>query len=179
MFSHRHRSVPRWVDYVDEAVYGANDGIITTFAVVSGAMGGSLPSEAIIILGLANLVADGFSMGASSFLSIRTKEAVQSNRHLFRRNVNNHAISRSLVTFGAFVVAGTVPLMPFLVDGAGEYAFAVSAAGAAITFFVVGGLRTFATKRGFFTSGMEMLTIGGIAAAIAYSIGFAAHALFV
>ena len=45
------------------AVYGANDGIITTFAVVSAVAGAGLDPKIIIILGLANLIADGFSMG--------------------------------------------------------------------------------------------------------------------
>ena len=53
--------------YLPDLVYGANDGIITTFAVVSGVVGASLSERVIVILGLANLVADGFSMGASNY----------------------------------------------------------------------------------------------------------------
>lgn len=56
-------------EYLADFVYGANDGIITTFAVVTGAVGASLSPGVVIILGVANLIADGFSMGASSFLS--------------------------------------------------------------------------------------------------------------
>lgn len=40
-------------------MFGANDGIITTFAVVSGVVGASLSNRIILILGFANLVADG------------------------------------------------------------------------------------------------------------------------
>ena len=58
--------------YIKEIVYGANDGIITTFAVVSGVVGASLSERVIIILGLANLVSDGFSMGASNYLARRS-----------------------------------------------------------------------------------------------------------
>ena len=54
--------------HISNLVYGANDGIITTFAVVSGATGASLESTTIIILGLASLIADGFSMGSSNIL---------------------------------------------------------------------------------------------------------------
>lgn len=57
-------------EYLADFVYGANDGIITTFAVVSGVVGASLSPGIIVALGVANLLADGFSMGASSFLSI-------------------------------------------------------------------------------------------------------------
>lgn len=59
--------------YLGDLVYGANDGIITTFAVVSGAAGAALSSGVIIILGLANLVADGISMGMSNYLALRSK----------------------------------------------------------------------------------------------------------
>lgn len=163
--------------YVDEAIYGANDGIITTFAVVSGAAGASLSGETVIILGFANLIADGFSMGASSFLAIRTEAAVQYRRRLWHRHPENHARSRSFVTFAAFVLAGAVPLVPFLNSFAEGREFVVSAVGAGVTFFVVGSLRAFVTKRSFFTSGLEMLTIGGIAAALAYLVGFAVHAI--
>lgn len=59
--------------YLGDLVFGANDGIITTFAVVSGATGAVLSSGVIIILGLANLFADGISMGVSNYLSLRSK----------------------------------------------------------------------------------------------------------
>ena len=58
--------------YLPDLVYGANDGIITTFAVVSGVVGASLSERVIVILGFANLVADGFSMGASNYLARRS-----------------------------------------------------------------------------------------------------------
>src|SRR3989344_4271530 len=59
--------------YLGEFVYGAIDGTITTFAVVAGAAGASLSSGVVIILGFANLLADGFSMACGNFLSERTQ----------------------------------------------------------------------------------------------------------
>ncbi len=61
--------------YVGDLVYGANDGILTTFAVVAGVTGGSLSSQTVIIVGLANLFADGLSMGVGNYLSIRARES--------------------------------------------------------------------------------------------------------
>jgi vacuolar iron transporter family protein len=55
--------------YLPEFVYGGIDGTITTFAVVSGAVGASLDISIIIILGIANLIADGFSMSVGNFFS--------------------------------------------------------------------------------------------------------------
>ena len=54
--------------YLKDFVYGAIDGAVTTFAVVSGVAGAGLSAGVIIVLGLANLVGDGFSMAASNFL---------------------------------------------------------------------------------------------------------------
>ncbi|BFM16962.1 VIT1/CCC1 transporter family protein [Maricurvus nonylphenolicus] len=59
--------------YLKDSIYGAIDGAVTTFAVVSGVAGAGLSSGVIIILGLANLLADGFSMGASNFLGTRAE----------------------------------------------------------------------------------------------------------
>ncbi|MBI2541837.1 VIT1/CCC1 transporter family protein [Candidatus Woesearchaeota archaeon] len=59
--------------YLAEFVYGAIDGTVTTFAVVAGATGASLSSAVVIILGFANLIADGFSMAIGNFLSERTQ----------------------------------------------------------------------------------------------------------
>ena len=52
-------------------VYGAIDGIVTTFAVVAGATGAALPYSVILILRFANLLADGFSMAAGNYLGTR------------------------------------------------------------------------------------------------------------
>ena len=59
--------------YLRDWVYGGIDGSVTTFAVVTGVVGAQLATKAIIILGVANLLADGFSMAASNFLGTRTE----------------------------------------------------------------------------------------------------------
>lgn len=59
--------------YIAEAVYGGIDGIVTTFAVVAGVAGASLSPSIVMVLGLANLFADGLSMGAGSYLGARSE----------------------------------------------------------------------------------------------------------
>lgn len=61
-------------DYLGEFVYGGIDGSVTTFAVVAGSAGGGLGAEVILILGFANLVADGFSMSVGSYLSTKSEQ---------------------------------------------------------------------------------------------------------
>ncbi len=62
------------IKYLGDLVFGANDGIITTFAIISGSAGASLSSTIIIILGLSNILADGISMGFSNYLALRSQK---------------------------------------------------------------------------------------------------------
>lgn len=59
-------------EHVGDAILGAIDGIITTFAVVAGATGGQLSGTVVVILGLASLLADGLSMGVSNYLGSKS-----------------------------------------------------------------------------------------------------------
>lgn len=60
--------------YLRDFVYGGIDGVVTTFAVVAGVEGAELAPRIVVILGLANLFADGFSMAASNYLGTRAEE---------------------------------------------------------------------------------------------------------
>ncbi len=60
--------------YIKSAVYGGLDGIVTTFAVVAGVAGASLSSGVVLILGFANLLADGLSMAIGDYLSTRAEQ---------------------------------------------------------------------------------------------------------
>lgn len=61
-------------DYIGEFVYGGIDGSVTTFAVVAGAAGAGLSSAIVLILGFANLIADGFAMSVGSYLSTKSEK---------------------------------------------------------------------------------------------------------
>ena len=104
--------------YVGDLVYGANDGVLTTFAVVAGVTGGSLSAGVVVIVGLANLVADGLSMGVGNYLSIKARESALERQH--RPEEEASPARHGLATFLAFVVAGAVPLAPYLVPGVGR-----------------------------------------------------------
>lgn len=77
--------------YIGEAVYGALDGIVTTFAVVAGVEGARLSSGIVLILGFANLIGDGLSMGVGSYLSTKSRrEYERSERERERWEIENY-----------------------------------------------------------------------------------------
>ena len=74
--------------YLRDWIYGGIDGAVTTFAVVAGVVGAQLSPKIILVIGLANILADGFSMAASNYLGTRSEQdeierlvAVE-NRHI-------------------------------------------------------------------------------------------------
>ena len=151
--------------YLPDLVYGANDGIITTFAIVSGVVGADLSRTIILILGFANLFADSISMGASNYLARRSEANVAD------RATRGRAVRHAAATIIAFVLAGVVPLVAYLLplDGQGRFAAAMALTAAAL--FFVGAARSLVTGLSAFRSGLEMLVVGSLAAAVAYLIG--------
>jgi VIT1/CCC1 family predicted Fe2+/Mn2+ transporter len=71
--------------YLSDFVYGGIDGSVTTFAVVAGVVGASLSPSIVLILGFANLFADGFSMAVGNYLSSKSrKEYIEKVREIFK-----------------------------------------------------------------------------------------------
>jgi VIT1/CCC1 family predicted Fe2+/Mn2+ transporter len=62
--------------YVGDFILGAIDGTVTTFAVVAGAAGAEFSANIAIVLGMANLVADGFSMAASNYIGTKSERQI-------------------------------------------------------------------------------------------------------
>lgn len=155
-------------------VYGANDGIITTFAVVAGVAGAGLPARVVLILGIGNLVADGLSMGLGDYLGERSQRRLEAQQgqvsSIFPVWVTG------LITFISFVVVGSLPLVPYFlgllgVEVATRHQLFMSSLATGLALFLVGAARTIVTKGTWWQNGLEVLGIGALAASVAYGIG--------
>ncbi|ELR65804.1 Hypothetical protein C942_00890 [Photobacterium marinum] len=212
---------------ISDAVLGGIDGCVTTFAVVSGAVGAGFPAGVALILGFANLVADGFSMAISNYESNKAQQEYADSlrqmeefhidevpdgereeiRQIFRQKgfdgeileaivetltddkklwvetmlTEEHGIHKTLtnpwvsagVTFAAFVVIGTVPLLPFLMMSLPlSQQFFISAGLAALMFFLIGVLKSLVFGQPAIMAGLRTLLTGGAAAGLAYLTGY-------
>jgi VIT1/CCC1 family predicted Fe2+/Mn2+ transporter len=159
--------------YIRDIVYAANDGLVTTFAVVAGTRGADLTALAILALGFANLAADGLAMGAGNYLGIKSERAAEMGDGYVERTEAIHAFKHGAVTWASFVGAGLIPLVPFLVGMSVHRGFWVSVALTAGMLFSVGAWRTRITGRSFWRSGAEMLLVGALAGVCAFVAGWA------
>jgi len=214
--------------YLRDTVYGAIDGAVTTFAIVAGVVGAGLSPGVIIALGIANVLADGFSMAAGNYsgtkaelddmqrlrrvegrhidedpagerrelreilrqkgLSGRVLEAatdqIAANRVASIRlmlvdeyglaPVDPHPMRAALATFGAFLLAGSIPLIPFLFSMTDAFRLSILMTG--LVFFGIGAAKSAWSLAPWWRSGGETLAIGALAAAIAYFVGTLFHA---
>jgi len=154
-------------------VFGANDGIVTTFAVVAGVAGAKLSVTIVLIMGIANLMADGLSMGLGDYLG--AKSELRLERLTNRRKKVKGICHTGVVTFVAFLIAGSMPLLPYYMKwlgvNLGGNDFLISIVATLGTLFLVGSARSLVTRDNWLRNGVEMLAIGSLAAGVAYGVG--------
>ena len=161
--------------YIRDLVYGANDGIITTFAVVAGVTGGSLSHLAVLVVGAANLAADGVAMGVGNLLAIRAHESALIADG--RPQEEAYPWKHGLATLLAFVGAGSLPLLPYVLPIQGDWRPLGSVALTMAALFGVGAARAAVTRDRWCRTGFEMLLLGGVVALAAYAAGALVAAL--
>lgn len=155
-------------DYVRDVILAANDGIVTTFAVVTGSLGASLSPSVVIILGFANLFADGISMATSSYLGIKSEiEYEQESGQKVK--VGYKPLKDGIITFVSFVVAGLIPLISYVLNFNNK--FLVSVIAVLLSLIVVGVFRGLITGKNVFRTVLENILIGGSATFISFYVG--------
>ena len=155
-----------------DSVFAANDGTITTFAIIAGSEGAGFPSNIVVILGLVNLLADGISMASSSYLGVKSEiefEKAEGSHDSDGESPLKHGV----VTFVTFSFIGFLPLIPYIISIPSQ--FAISGLIVGLSLFSIGASRGSLTKKSWFKSGLEMLIVGGVATVVAYLVGFLAH----
>ena len=118
-----------------------------------------------------SLLADGFSMGTSNVLSIRSSVTTANRPSIGKASRNGFA------TFAAFVVSGLLPLSAYLLPVAEDVRFPAACILAATALFGIGACRSLFSDRPWLIAGLEMLALGAIASIVAYGVGAMAAAL--
>jgi vacuolar iron transporter family protein len=156
-------------EYLPQFVYGGIDGIVTTFAVVAGAAGANLSGRIVIILGFANLIADGFSMSVGSYLSKETELDLHNDDN------KNVPIKTALATFAAFNIVGLVPLLFFIMPISqflsSNQKYFYSALVTFLSFIIIGFLKSKISHKKLTRGIIETTLLGTIAALLAFCAG--------
>jgi VIT1/CCC1 family predicted Fe2+/Mn2+ transporter len=221
--------------YVGDFILGAIDGLVTTFAVVASVAGAGLRAEYALVLGLANLLADGFSMAAGNYLKSKAdKEVLDRFRQMEEQHIDlvpegereeirqiyrekgfkgktleevvsvitadrKRWVDEMLVgewglqleqpspfwsglwTMVAFISVGFIPLVTFVFyvgRAISTEAFIYSSLLTLVAFFCIGYIKGVVLEQPRFKGGLESLLIGGLAAAMAYGVGYFAKVVF-
>ena len=155
--------------YLPEFVYGSIDGTVTTFAIISGVAGAGLDSTIVIILGFSNVLADGFSMASSNYLSEQAHQDQSATAE------HHNPIKTAFATFFSFVTIGSIPVISYItvtaIPGLQPHAFWIAAGCTGLTFVGIGATRGVITEKNPARTALETLAVGTIAAGVAYGVG--------
>lgn len=161
-----------------EFVYGGMDGAVTTFAVVTGAAGARLDTSVILILGFANVLADGFSMAVGSYLSEKSDQDLSNSKGETTAEDHESPLAASIATFISFILVGFIPLSLYTID----YVLSLeidtnsllisSVVLTLLAFIGIGYLRGVITKISRGRAVLESFGLGAAAAIISYGVGY-------
>jgi VIT1/CCC1 family predicted Fe2+/Mn2+ transporter len=162
--------------FLKAAVFGANDGVVTTFAVVAGVAGAGLDARIVLILGIANLLADGFSMGVGDYLGEKAEADLRQKHATTVRSQPRNVWMTGVITFIWFIIAGSFPLIPYAFQLAGwnlaaHQQLLISIVTTAVALFLIGSVRTIVSGGHWMRNGIQTLIIGAVAAVVAYLAG--------
>lgn len=229
---HKRLATPVKASTLPDAVLGGIDGCVTTFAVVSGAFGAGFSPQVALVLGFANLLADGFSMAVSNYEAGQAQLAqIASTERIERQHIDlvpegereeirqlfhakgfegelleqvvetlcrepdrwvatmlqeEHGLSSvglnplraALVTFGAFLIVGALPLLPYTIPSlATTTQFLASLGLACGVFLAIGMLKSAVYGLPAWRSGLRTLSMGSAAAGLAFATGYLAQNL--
>lgn len=161
--------------YLGEVILAGNDGIVTTFAVVSGFSGAALMDGTalrlsigvVMLFGLANLFSDGLSMGIGNFLA--RKAEIEAGT---LKPSGADIMGSSIAIFISFIMFGSLPLIPYAIGiNNSRTAFSVSIITTFIALVLLGVFKWIVIKKALLRSVVETVLVSGIAAIVAFLVG--------
>ncbi len=158
---HRRRIAP---DYIHSSFFGLEDSLVSTTGALAGIAIGAGNKEVILMTALVIIAVESTSMGASEFISEETEEDIE------KEKMPASPLISGLLIFGSYILAGTIPLAPYLFLPHLQ-AIPVSIVMALIGLIVLGIFKGKITHKSPVRSALEVLIIGGIAAAIGLAVG--------
>ena len=221
--------------YIKDMVYGASDGIVTTFAVVAGVSGAALSPAIVLIMGFANLFGDGLSMGIGNYLGTKSEQeyvnkekeresweiehypegeinevkvilgkkgfvgkqldeatkVITSDKKVWVETMmrdelgivedDRNPLKAGIATLVAFIIAGLVPMISYLlarvIPSLQQSSFLLACILTGFSLFAVGSARSLVIAKKWYIAGIEMMLLGGVAAAVSYLAGHFVAAL--
>lgn len=151
-------------DYIHSIFFGIEDSLVSTTGALAGIAIGAGSKELILVTALVIIAVESTSMGASEFLSEETEEDVEKVKRPASPKVSG------LLVFVSYILAGLIPLLPYLVLPHLQ-AIPVSIVAALIGMIILGIAKGKISNKSKFRSAIEVLIIGGIAAAIGIAVG--------
>ena len=154
--------------------FGISDGLVSNLALVMGVVGASTERSAVVIAGVAGLLAGALSMGVGEYVSIASQREVLVGGLVVDESSDavGSPLHAALASFVTFTVGAFVPLLPFLIGG-GTAAAVTSLALTGLALYGVGAAITLLTLRPAWRSGSRQLLLGYLAAAATFGIGSA------
>lgn len=159
--------------YLWEFVYGGIDWCVTTFAVVAWSVGANLETRIILILGFANLLADGFSMSIGAYLSSKA-EREQAEKHGKVIDDDKKPLAIGLATYVSFILIGLIPLLIYLINVFTQNIDNLFLWASVLTFIwfaFIWWLKSLITEKSKIISMLETLFLWALAAWVAYYVG--------
>lgn len=151
-------------DYIHSIFFGVEDSLVSTTGALAGIAISANSKELILVTALVIIAVESTSMGASEFLSEETEEDIEKQKMPANPKISG------LLVFVAYVLAGLVPLMPYLLlPHLTAIPFSIGCA--LVGMVILGIIKGKVTKKSSLRSAGEVLIIGGIATAIGVAVG--------
>lgn len=159
-------SRPLFLSYMRNFIFGTEDSFVSTVGLLAGVTASGAVREEIMVAGFVLISVEAFSMGVGSYLSERSLSDTETKKE------KRETLVGGAIMFLSYILAGLVPLIPYLVLPI-ELAFYVSIAATLVSLFLLGVISARILKIHVFKNAFRMLFLGGTASLLGIAVGVA------